>query len=171
LRRALSIKGINVLELGAGCGIVGITLSRFYPNASKILLTDLPEATEILTRNLNLCPPLGRNQQITHEILDWSSPLPPNVKNTDWNMVIVSDCTYNPGVVPDLVLTLRSIATKSQRDVVILLAMKVRHESEIMCFDLMAQSGFAVREKAVLPLPMLAGEAEQIEIFVLTLRA
>jgi hypothetical protein len=86
-------------------------------------------------------------------------------------MVIVSDCTYNPGVVPDLVLTLRSIATKSQRDVVILLAMKVRHESEIMCFDLMAQSGFAVREKAVLPLPMLAGEAEQIEIFVLTLRA
>jgi hypothetical protein len=48
--------------------------------------------------------------------------------------------------------------------------MKVRHESEMVCFDLLAQAGFVVREKAVLPLPMLAGEEEQIEIFVLTLR-
>jgi hypothetical protein len=68
------------------------------------------------------------------------------------------------------VSTLRSVARGSQSEVVVLLAMKVRHESEMVCFDLLAQAGFVVREKAVLPLPMLAGEEEQIEIFVLTLR-
>ena len=73
-------------------------------------------------------------------------------------------------MVPDLVSTLRSVARGGKKDVIVLLAMKIRHEDEMVCFDLLAQSGFIVREKAVLPLLMLAGEPEQIEIFVLTLR-
>lgn len=82
----------------------------------------------------------------------------------------MADCTYNPSVVPDLVSTLRRVAEGSQKEVVVLLAMKVRHDSEMVCFDLLAEAGFVVREKAVLALPMLAGEAEEIEIFVLALK-
>lgn len=169
LKRTLSLRSLSVLELGAGCGIVGITLSAFYPNASQLLLTDLPEASEILRHNLSLLPS-SRRADITHEVLDWSSPLPPRVRDTTWDVVLVADCTYNPAVVPDLASTLRAVVLSSRKEVVVLLAMKVRHDSEMVCFDLLAQAGFVVREKAVLPLPMLAGEAEQIEIFVLTLR-
>lgn len=163
LKQALSRKDLNVLELGAGCGMVGITLSTFHPNASRILLTDLPDASEILTHNLSLRP----SPAVTHAVLDWSDPLPPTVAATRWDVLLVADCTYNPSVVPDLVTTLRSAAHAPLATV--LLAMKVRHDSEMVCFDLLASAGFVVREKATVPLPVLVGAAEQIEIFVLTL--
>jgi predicted nicotinamide N-methyase len=169
LKHTLSLSNLNVIELGAGSGIVGITLSCFYPNATQVLLTDLPEASELLTHNISLLPS-PHSARITHSILDWSSPLPPRVSDTSWDLVLVADCTYNPDVVPDLVSTLRSLALGGKRGVVILLAMKVRHEDEMVCFDLLAQSGFVVRENVALPLPMSAGEPEQIEIFVLSLR-
>jgi hypothetical protein len=68
-------------------------------------------------------------------------------------------------VVPDLVKTLREVA-EGNREVCVLLAMKVRHESEMVFFDLMKAKGFVVREKCVLPLPVLDKEGEEIEVFV-----
>jgi hypothetical protein len=172
LGKILSLKDLNILELGAGCGIVGITLSKFLPSASQILLTDLPEASEILEHNLSPSILLPQNRtKITYQVLDWASPLQPNIKETDWDLIVVADCTYNPDVVPDLVSTLKSITQGNKRKhALILLAMKVRHESEMVFFDLMAQNGFVIQEKAVLPLPVLAGEGEQIEIFGFMLR-
>jgi len=52
LEKLLAKKNLKILELGAGCGIVGITLSSYFPT-SQVLLTDLPEATEIIERNLD----------------------------------------------------------------------------------------------------------------------
>ncbi|KAI5818745.1 putative methyltransferase-domain-containing protein, partial [Pyronema omphalodes] len=60
-------KDLKVLELGAGCGIVGLTLSRFLPT-SEITLTDLPTAHEICTHNLQFLPPSSR---ATFRVLDW----------------------------------------------------------------------------------------------------
>ena len=77
LETSLSHPDLNILELGAGCGIVGITLSRTLPHPSQILLTDLPEAAEILTHNLSpsILPP--SRTKIFHQVLDWSCPFPP----------------------------------------------------------------------------------------------
>jgi hypothetical protein len=172
VRRTVRQNSLNVLELGAGCGIVGITLSTFYPNTSQVLLTDLPEASEIITYNLSLLP-APSSHLVKHDVLDWSQALSPKVKDTHWDIVLVADCTYNPSCVPELVSTLRSVALgggqKANDATVVLLAMKVRHDSEMVCFDLLAEAGFVVREKAILPLPVLAMEAEEIEIYVLTL--
>lgn len=78
----------------------------------------------------------------------------------------MADCTYNPDVVPDLVITLQRLAEENS-DLLILLAMKVRHESEMVFFDLMQKGGFAVREKCILPLPVVGDdEGEEIEIYV-----
>lgn len=74
--------------------------------------------------------------------------------------MVVADCTYNPDVVPDLVRTLKRLG-----DVMVLLAMKVRHESEMVFFELMGKEGFVVREKCRLLLPVL-GEDEVVEVFV-----
>jgi hypothetical protein len=65
------------------------------------------------------------------------------------------------------VKTLRAVA-EGNRDVVVFLAMKVRHESELVFFDLMTETGFGVVEKCGVPLPVLGGE-ERIEIFVFKL--
>jgi len=162
LENTLKRKNLNVLELGAGCGIVGITLSTYFPNA-RVLLTDLPEATEIINHNL---AQLDNSTSIplTHTILDWSQPLPPSVADQEFNLIVVADCTYNPDVVPHLVSTLK-VATEG-KDTLILLAMKVRHDSEMVFFELMKESGFVVVENTKLPLPVLGGEAEEIEVFV-----
>jgi len=79
-------------------------------------------------------------------------------------LVFVADCTYNPDVVPDLVATLGRIAEGKKTRVVV--AMKVRHESEVVFFKLMEERGFVVMEKGVVALPVLGGESEEIEIYV-----
>ncbi|TAQ90533.1 hypothetical protein B7494_g1140 [Chlorociboria aeruginascens] len=156
----------------AGCGIVGITLSKLLSLHSKILLTDLPEALEILSHNLSSLPssnPPSLNPNIEHQVLDWSSPLPPNIKETSWELIVVADCTYNPDVVPDLVRTLKSLRDGNGevgKEMMVLLAMKVRHESEMVFFELMKGSGFVVAESCRIPLSMLGGEGQEIEVFV-----
>ncbi len=81
----------------------------------------------------------------------------------------MADCTYNPDVVPDLVKTLKEVAV-GNREVRVLVAMKVRHESEMVFFELMRERGFVVSENCVLPLPSLGGEDEEIEVFVFGFR-
>jgi hypothetical protein len=79
--------------------------------------------------------------------------------------VFVADCTYNPDVVPDLVKTLGRVAD-GNREGKVVVAMKVRHESELVFFDLMKERGFVVNEKGIVPLPVLGGEDQEIEVFV-----
>ncbi|TVY32841.1 UPF0665 family protein [Lachnellula subtilissima] len=174
LHKTLSQKDLAIIELGAGCGIVGITLSTlFRKQVSQILLTDLPEASEILTQNLSFensnSNPNNNPRRISHQVLDWSSPLPQDVRATKWDMAVVADCTYNPDVVPDLVQTLKRLGETSS-EMLVLLAMKVRHDSEMVFFELMAEGGFVVLEKCKLPLPLLGGEGEEIEVFVFGVR-
>ena len=45
-------------------------------------------------------------------------------------------------------------------------AMKVRHESEMVFFDLMSKAGFVVLEKGRVALEVIGGEAEGIEVLV-----
>jgi predicted nicotinamide N-methyase len=165
LEKVLQKKHLNVLELGAGCGIVGISLAATFPQISKVLLTDLPEATEIIEKNLTPSTlPFPTSSKLSHQVLDWSSPLPSKFSSTNWDLVVVADCTYNPDVVPDLVQTLKRLA-EGNKGAFVLLAMKVRHESEMVFFDLMSESGFAISEKCKIPLPVLGGEEEEIDIF------
>lgn len=164
LENLLSQEDLKILELGAGCGIVGITLAAHFPEIQQILLTDLDVASEILEHNLSIFNP-SSGLKVSHQVLDWEAPIPPNVKSINWDLVVVADCTYNPDVVPDLVNTLRSLV-EINREATVLLAMKVRHESEMVFFDLMQEKGFKVDEKCKWPLPVLGGEEEEIEIFV-----
>jgi len=169
LEAVLRNPSLKVLELGAGCGIVGISLANIFPH--QITLTDLPEAAGILAKNLSLTTlPLPIRSRLSSQVLDWLSPLPANIASTSWDLILVADCTYNPDVVPDLVATLKSLAFGEGGDgkggLLVALAMKVRHESEMVFFALMREGGFVVRENCRIPLPVLGGEREEIEIFV-----
>jgi predicted nicotinamide N-methyase len=168
LPELLSNPNIRVLELGAGCGIVGITLCRCYPQSS-VILSDLPEAEEIATyniaRNERQAGSLQKQMNVKYQNINWEDPLPENLRTGDLDLVVVADCTYNPDVVPDLVKILADITTHNP-GVLILLAMKVRHDSEIIFFDLMKEKKLEIVDKVLLPLPVLEEENQEIEIYL-----
>jgi predicted nicotinamide N-methyase len=171
LHKLLSKQNLQVLELGAGCGVVGITLKMCLSTAN-VLLTDLPEAEEISRHNIlaNWALPKkvhGNSARIQYQNLNWEDPLPEDQRSGDIDLVVVADCTYNPDVVPHLVKTLAEIQ-QYNKQVMILLALKVRHDSEIVFFDLMAEKHFVITDKLVLPLPLLGEEDEEIEIYLFT---
>lgn len=159
-------RDINILELGAGCGIVGITLAKLFSDRiNKILLTDLPEASEILEKNISAMTPKSDVYSCSHQVLDWSTPLSGDIRGERWELVVVADCTYNPDVVPDLVQTLTRVRD-ANKEVLVLLAMKVRHDSEMVFFELMEKEAFAIVERCKVPLGMVGEEGQEIEIFV-----
>jgi methylase of polypeptide subunit release factors len=85
---------MTILELGTGCGIVGIALAQTIPNAN-VLLTDLPEAKEIVQRNIDQASKApGASLQFLE--LDWDAALPSELQTcAPISLVVAADCTYN----------------------------------------------------------------------------
>lgn len=154
---------INILELGTGCAVVAAAVAQCAPNA-RIIATDMAEAAEIASVNLGIpnsyangsCPDeldsastfLTTRQRVSYRVLDWSEPLPPVVAAETLDLVLVADCTYNADVVPYLVDTLARLV-ESSPEVLICVALKRRHESEAVFFDLMAEKGLIQVDKHV----------------------
>ncbi|TID27454.1 S-adenosyl-L-methionine-dependent methyltransferase [Venturia nashicola] len=160
---AATYKRLHVIELGSGCGIVGITLAQTIPDCN-ILLTDLPEAAEIAQRNIeNVFPAMGSS--VSFQSLNWEDPLPKKVQARTYDLIMLADCTYNSDSSPALVRTLSALQKKSPK-AVILIAMKVRHPSEDVFFDLMRQAMFIEASHIKIQLPVVAEVGEKVEVYV-----
>ena len=144
-------RGPRILELGSGCGIAGSHLADLCPN-SEVLFTDLPDAMDILNHNVNRAESFSSRSKLATAVLDWEEPLPDSLAEQRFDLVILSDCTYNSGSIPGLVKTLGSIARTSP-DAVVVVSLKVRHDSEAIFFDLMADADFIEAERTAVPLP------------------
>ena len=142
-----TIKPLNVLELGSGCGIVGIALSQLVPSCN-VLLTDLSEAMDILDINIRESR-LQMGSKIEAIQLDWDDELPASISKQKFDLILVSDCTYNADSLPSLVQTV-SILTSLSNDAHVIVSMKVRHDSEAVFFELMSNAGLeSVRHDTV----------------------
>ncbi|CAG8904705.1 unnamed protein product [Penicillium egyptiacum] len=149
---------IQVVELGAGCGIVGIGLAQMVPHCS-VLLTDLPEVEEIITRNMNAARPAPQSR-LRYQNLDWEQPLD-HLGSLD--LILVSDCTYNADSLPVLVSCLDRLVQASP-GALVLVSLKRRHDSETVFFDLMQTAGFtSAREH--LALPAQHEQVDEIEFY------
>lgn len=86
---------LRVLELGTGCGIVGMTIAHCIPDAI-VLLTDLPEAQEIVEHNISQIN-LAKSSVLSFKTLDWDDELPQNLQSSTspLDLVLAADCTYN----------------------------------------------------------------------------
>ncbi|KAG0638483.1 putative methyltransferase-domain-containing protein [Tuber brumale] len=126
---------LEVLELGSGCGIVGLALASLYKNC-RVTLTDLPLAEEIIVRNLR-CSGLQGN--VNFKPLDWDQNIPENFTAKPIRLIVVADCTYNASSAPSLVRVLAELSRRSP-GAVTLLAHKRRHDSEDVFFQLMDKS-------------------------------
>ena len=137
---APAFKRLNVLELGSGCGIAGIAFAQLWPQC-QVFLTDLAEAMDILESNIAKSTP-AVEAELNHVILDWEEELPIEIRNVTFDLVLVSDCTYNPDSTPSLVKTLSAISDMSS-NVLIMISLKLRHPSEVVLFELLSGAGFS----------------------------
>ncbi|KAI0545973.1 putative methyltransferase-domain-containing protein [Xylaria curta] len=188
----------NVLELGSGVGILGITIASILPKVAaaqgqvlkdaKVLLTDLEEAEERARSNIarsKTTPGLNSisdtNVVTEYENLDWDEGCEgrfgPLAAETSWDIVVLSDCTYNVDSLPSLVGTLSALhAAKEQRrgaeDIntvksSVLLATKPRHSSEQELFRLLKDQSWIYRVVKEIPLPKIGEEDEVVQIYLL----
>ncbi|KAF3101659.1 hypothetical protein TWF102_004899 [Orbilia oligospora] len=155
----LSNPSLNVLELGAGCGLAGIVLHTLLPS-TKVTVTDLPITTEITSKNLTSNSNENTNN-ISYRPLDWASPLPEWCASSTYGLILVADCTYNTASIPYLVGVLDELCRLSP-GVVILLAHKVRHDSEEMFFEMAGEKGIEKKESVVFE---MAGD--RVDLYVM----
>ena len=141
----------RVIELGSGCGIVGLEVTRECVGMD-ILLTDLPEAMGILNQNVGEARSASQCGEVATKVLDWNYALPDEVFRARYDVIIVSDCTYNSDSIPALVKTMAALVEKSV-DALIVVSMKIRHDSEAIFFDLMAAARFTERDHVRISLP------------------
>jgi hypothetical protein len=159
---------LEVLELGSGCGIVGIGFAQLYHNC-HVLLTDLPEAMEILDCNIAQARPAS-GSKLSKATMNWDDGLPVAVAQGRYHLFLVSDCTYNSDSIPALVKTLHALNQKSPWASIVV-SMKFRHSSENVFFDMMNDAGFRVASEVKFPLPdrhrtAVGQELENVEIHI-----
>jgi predicted nicotinamide N-methyase len=155
-------KGVfSVIELGAGVGLAGLALARVMPKAS-VLLTDVPEVEALLARSIaaNKMDPTN----VTFEVLDWEQEISSTIAEKKFDMIIVSECTYNEDSIPALVNVLSQLMSKSA-EAVILVATKQRHENERIFYDLMKKADFVLSEQthAVCPRNFTTDDPEDVD--------
>ena len=177
LTRTKHCDQMRVLELGSGCGLVGLTFARFLPGA-EVVLTDLPQNKDIAVRNIKHQEQHSErpnrtsrtSSRISFQPLHWKEPLPKSIRGEQFDVLVASDVTYNSDSSPFLVKTMSEIANDSPGAVVIV-AMKVRHPSEQIFFDLLAEAGFEARHHATIVTPLrdhhddTVEDAEKIEVY------
>ncbi|KAF3480853.1 uncharacterized protein GIQ15_06200 [Arthroderma uncinatum] len=155
----------NVIELGAGCGIVGIALAQFMTDCS-VLLTDLEEVRDIVNRNIGVSKPAA-GSVVEFQVLDWDGAVPRQISEQQHDLVVVSDCTYNSDSLPALVGTMAALVDRSPQAAIIV-ALKRRHESESVFFELMQSARLEVHDKTRIQLPSVCSEddVESVDIEV-----
>ncbi|GAO14176.1 hypothetical protein UVI_02001890 [Ustilaginoidea virens] len=180
--------GVNVLELGCGVGILGIGLSAVYPRGVRectILMTDLGEAEARARSNVGLLRQqrFGSDRgyaQVLYENLDWESGqqgrFGSRVQDRRWDLIMLSDCTYNADSIPALVGTLSALhrlnlefpAAESEEpfSTKVFVATKPRHDDELVLFGMMADERWTMLDKLTLPLPVLDTEPERVEMYL-----
>ncbi|KAF7586804.1 hypothetical protein BBP40_008322 [Aspergillus hancockii] len=153
---------LRAIELGSGCGIVGLALAEILPQCS-VLLTDLPEVEEIVTQNIAVAKPTP-SSSLEYRDVDWDEALPEDLCNGSIDLILVSDCTYNADSLPALVSVLGRLVQTSP-DAIILVALKRRHESETVFFDLMQSARLSVLHHDSKQLPSQHDQSDQIELY------
>lgn len=115
----------HILELGAGCGLIGIGFAQLYKR-SNVVLTDLDDAEEICKYNIKL----NQVPNAKFKEFDWNED-DQEVTSVNWDLVLTTDCIYNDDSYAALIGALTRVAKPSTRFV---MGHKHRHQDEAKFF-------------------------------------
>ncbi|KAG0694221.1 putative methyltransferase-domain-containing protein [Suillus ampliporus] len=132
----------HILELGAGTGLLSITLSAC---AKSYTATDIAPLLPLIRKNVALNFAEGSpGSNISVEELDWETllSLPPTGRsryypkppepNVEWDIVLIVDCIYHPSLLPALVETIETVSTA--RKTWVLVMVELRQEDVVREF-------------------------------------
>lgn len=189
-----SSRPLNILELGCGVGVLGVGLSALLSlgrdeqvlSKCHLLMTDVPDAEERALANISLFQESQTKEDraiptIQYENLDWeegrAGRFSDSVMSRPWDLVTLSDCTYNIDTIPALVETLsqlHSLAARGEglerKPLKVFLATKPRHSDEQAVFGILGERGWGVEEKAVVELHGVPDETEEVEFYLLGMK-
>eukprot|EP00814_Leptocylindrus_danicus_P012039 CAMPEP_0116040838 /NCGR_PEP_ID=MMETSP0321-20121206/24628_1 /TAXON_ID=163516 /ORGANISM="Leptocylindrus danicus var. danicus, Strain B650" /LENGTH=222 /DNA_ID=CAMNT_0003520791 /DNA_START=383 /DNA_END=1048 /DNA_ORIENTATION=- len=108
-----TVRGKCVLELGSGCGMVGIAAAML--GARTTILTDLNYTLPVMKANVEQnMPNMHHKQRIECVECDWFNPPPPSelvsgigCDEYDVDVILVADCVWVEDLVTPLLRTLR----------------------------------------------------------------
>ncbi|RXW25767.1 hypothetical protein EST38_g50 [Candolleomyces aberdarensis] len=118
----------NVLELGAGTGLVGLVAGELEADC-RVVITDQAPLLPIMQKNVALNK-LGSNVVVAE--LDWGSPIPAAIPKPD--IILAADCVYFEPAFPLLVQTLADLADTSTE---ILFCYKKRRKADKRFFSML----------------------------------
>ncbi|KAB8336766.1 hypothetical protein FH972_021075 [Carpinus fangiana] len=168
---------LRAIELGTGVGLVGIALAHLRyahsTGATKMLLTDVESARPLAERNVAELVRIGAMKDLAQVAcsflaLDWEAALPVAVAEQAFDVVLVSDCTYNPDSGLALVRTLTALAQRSE-GLLVMVASKQRHESEAVFWERMKDARFIVVDRLTIKAPMGLNEEDEPEMIAVHL--
>jgi predicted nicotinamide N-methyase len=87
-------RGLRVVELGAGCGLVSVAL--LHAGAARVVATDLPANTKLLRANVFSNAPSGKDEGHAWDVkaLSWGKDANEALDNEPFDLVVSTDCMY-----------------------------------------------------------------------------
>jgi len=120
---------MTALELGAGTGIVGLTLAELLVGSGRtgdrVVLTDLPQVCVLLQENLHLHRPQLRTETVSVEPLAWGDArhaqlITQKLNGRRLSHIICSDLVYFPELLGPLLRTLLHLTTTPDPPLVVM---------------------------------------------------
>jgi predicted nicotinamide N-methyase len=138
-----SLQCKTVLELGSGCGITGIALSKME-GVQSVIMTDydlgsLQLISENIQLNGNSDSSSSRAISSSH-YLEWGAPIPPAIQQLPlfpldgFRLVVGADLVYSKDVIPALLRTVHSLLHKSLGVFILVSSFRLSDVSSIHCY-------------------------------------
>ncbi|PIA16238.1 S-adenosyl-L-methionine-dependent methyltransferase [Coemansia reversa NRRL 1564] len=106
------IRGKNVVDLGAGCGLAGFACAAM--GASRVVSTDFSDAVlKLLESNRKINHGISDKIQVSE--LDWVDTEACAKLSKEVDVIIGGDIAYDPSIVPTLVGALKAMVLSSQQ--------------------------------------------------------
>nr|XP_043627710.1 protein N-lysine methyltransferase METTL21A [Erigeron canadensis] len=134
----LVLQGKKVVELGAGCGLVGCIAALL---GSQVIITDMPDRLRLLRKNVEDNLYGGIRGSATVNELTWGDRPDPELVQPLPDLVIGSDVIYSEEAVTDLLDTLVEL---SGPKTTIILAGELRNDAILEYFLETAMEGFII---------------------------
>lgn len=116
------VRNKTILELGSGCGLVGIAASMV--GAKEVVMTDLPYALPLMQENVERNASSLKGKTECKEC-DWFKPPPVGglfgSTNEDFHpdVILVADCVWLSRLIAPLLQTLKSYTTNASTKVIV----------------------------------------------------
>lgn len=121
-----NIGSLSVLEMGSGCGLVGIVLHQL--GARRVILTDQSRAMKLLNKNMQNNQTKGGGEIFATEYR-WGEPVEDlRIIQEPIDLVVASDCVYHEEIAPLLVKSMADLCKDQERPVVGLIGQELRSD-------------------------------------------